>query len=93
MSGRGSRHHARLNRGRWRVVRKRVFDRDGWRCQGCGKPGRLEAHHVTPLDQGGAPFDLANLETLCRDCHIRHHQEANLSAAALDWRRFRDELR
>ena len=34
----------------------------------------MEVHHVKPLHLGGAPFDLANLATLCRDCHIEHHR-------------------
>ena len=47
-----------------------VKERDGWRCRKCGKAGRLEADHVTPLDRGGAPFDLANGQALCVRCHV-----------------------
>ena len=54
----------------WRAVRRRVFERDGWRCTRCGKPGRLEADHIKPVSMGGAKFDLRNLRTLCRGCHI-----------------------
>lgn len=62
-------------RRRWARARRAVLDRDGWRCTKCGRPGRLEVHHVTPLRDGGAAFDLANLVTLCRDCHIALHRE------------------
>ncbi|MYA89884.1 MAG: HNH endonuclease [Boseongicola sp. SB0662_bin_57] len=36
----------------------------------------LEAHHVTPLAKGGAAYDLANLATFCRGCHIEEHRGA-----------------
>lgn len=38
-----SRHQAR-----WAVLRH-----DGFRCQACGKAGRLECDHVKPIDAGG----------------------------------------
>lgn len=31
----------------------------------------LEVDHITPVSEGGHPFDPANLQTLCRDCHKR----------------------
>ena len=37
----------------WERIRRAAFERDGWRCCACGRPGRLEAHHVTPLHKGG----------------------------------------
>ena len=51
-------------------VRVLVFRRDGYRCRACGLPGRLECDHVRPLHQGGDPWDLGNLQTLCRGCHV-----------------------
>ena len=50
-----------------------ALDRDGWRCQTCGRAGRLEVHHLKSLDHGGKPFELDNLRTLCREHHIRIH--------------------
>ena len=47
-----------------------MLDRDSWRCQKCGKAGRLECDHRVPMDAGGAVYDLTNLQTLCRGCHI-----------------------
>ena len=58
---------------RWAALRLRVFERDGYRCRKCGKAGRLECDHVVPVAQGGAPYDPANLQTLCRGCHILKH--------------------
>lgn len=52
-----------------------TFNRDDWRCVQCGKAGRLECDHIVPLADGGTD-DLANLRTLCRDCHITLSAEA-----------------
>ena len=57
-------------------VRKLCVDRDGWRCTVCGRAGRLEVHHVVPLYAGGAVYDLVNLATICRSCHISSHHVA-----------------
>ena len=67
-----SRYHDRhgLSGRRWRRLRRAALDRDGWRCQSCGRAGRLEADHVVPLERGGEPWDPENLQTLCRTCHI-----------------------
>lgn len=59
----------------WQMVRLQVLKRDGYRCRECGKPGRLEVHHRIRLQDGGAPYDPANLETLCRSpCHFDKHR-------------------
>ncbi|MCY4085648.1 MAG: HNH endonuclease [Actinomycetia bacterium] len=67
-----SRAHHRLDKRRWARARRRAIERDGWRCTECGKAGRLEVHHVTPLwrnpEQDAYPLD--GLATLCRRCHI-----------------------
>lgn len=69
MSGRERR---RLYRSRpWRRVRAFVLDAALWRCERCGARGRLEVHHRRPLADGGAPFDPANLEAVCRRCHFK----------------------
>ena len=28
-----------------------------------------DVDHIVPLSKGGAPFDLGNLQPLCRECH------------------------
>ena len=66
-----SRAHSGLNRRRWATVRRMVLDRDGWRCQQCGRAGKLEVDHVRALEDGGDPYDMENLQTLCRSCHVR----------------------
>ena len=78
-----SRQHRRHTWWRWEPVRRAALDRDGWRCR-CGSPVDLEVHHVVPLDKGGDPFDLGNLRTMCRDCHISLH----LDPQRREWRAF-----
>ena len=86
-----SRLHAKLSSRRWEHVRLRVFVRDGYRCQQCGKPGRLECHHVKALEHGGAAWDLDNMSTICRACHIKTH-ERPLTPDAARWKAFVDQL-
>ena len=46
-----------------------VLERDGWRCQGCGRAGRLEVDHIVALEDGGDPWAFDNLQALCKACH------------------------
>lgn len=68
---------------RWGRVRVSVFDRDGWKCTSCGRRGRLECDHLKPIVEEGDWFDLANLRTLCRGCHIRITRAAALARGAV----------
>ena len=67
----------RLNQTRWLEVRRRVLDRDGWRCQVCGLPGRLEVDHRVALADGGGEYEPANLQALCRACHFGKTRREN----------------
>ena len=83
-----SRFH-KLNRHRWARVRWQVLVRDKFRCRACGRAGRLECDHVIPLDKGGAAWDMGNLQTQCRGCHIRKttgERIADLPPAVRAWR-------
>ena len=63
---------------RWKLTRRKVMERDGYRCQNCGRAGRLECDHKVPLFKGGAPYDMDNLQMLCRKCHFnKTYQEVN----------------
>ena len=57
---------------RWRMVRRQVLNRDGWRCRMCGRAaGRFEVDHIRPLHKAPEKaWDLENLQTLCPwPCH------------------------
>lgn len=54
---------------RWRKLSQLVKERDRHACQKCGGFGD-EADHIVPRHAGGEFYDLANLQTLCRTCHI-----------------------
>ena len=72
-----SRNHVALNAARWSRARRLTLKRDGYRCAGCGKAGRLEVHHVRELAKGGAPYAPENLKTVCRGCHIALTAKSN----------------
>ncbi|MYE00869.1 MAG: HNH endonuclease [Alphaproteobacteria bacterium] len=72
---------------RWREVREVALHRAGWRCARCGKARRLEVHHRVPLFRGGAAYDQANLEVLCRACHFGEH-ETESRKARREWNAF-----
>ena len=57
----------------WKVIRQRMLDHVGNKCQRCGRSGpKLEVHHksYTNLGHEVIPEDL---EVLCRDCHEGTH--------------------
>ena len=54
---------------RFRRLARAVKERASYKCEGCGKRGRLQIDHVKPMSDGGEPFDMNNLQALCRDCH------------------------
>lgn len=56
--------------GKWKRTREKAIQRDNGQCQECGFDGNLHVHHITPLSEGGEPFDLENLLTLCQTCHL-----------------------
>lgn len=93
-----SKYWRKVNRRKWEAVRRKALDRDGWRCRRCGKAGRLEVHHVKALRDGGAVYELQNLETLCRACHFAQNRSEGLQRAAekypqqAAWDRLVDEM-
>ena len=87
-----SNQHVHINRRRWALVRREAFERDGYRCRACGRPGRLEAHHEPPLRDGADPYDLAGIVTLDRDCHIQLHREEGKTEEELAWKNFIGDL-
>jgi 5-methylcytosine-specific restriction protein A len=67
--------HRTLGRGvyntaRWKRVRRRVLLRDAYTCRSCGRWGN-EVDHIVPIAEGGDPWAMSNLQTLCKGCHSR----------------------
>lgn len=92
---RGSRFYDALDQARWQRVRRLALERDGWRCVQCGLRGRLDVDHIVPLRRGGATYDLANLQVLCRACHIeksRGESRRPPTPAELEWQALAREL-
>jgi 5-methylcytosine-specific restriction endonuclease McrA len=53
-------------------LRKEILQRDGWRCQKCGRSKNLDVHHITRRSALGDDAE-TNLITLCRACHQLAH--------------------
>lgn len=65
--------NSKVNPKIWRKVRVKALDRDGWKCVKCGRRGRgsgLQVDHIISTFNGGRPYALGNLQTLCAfPCH------------------------
>jgi len=85
MHGRTGEAHPRFQEGteyptvyhtpEWERTRHEVYERDGYCCQVCEdrSAGPLHAHHEQPISDGGKPFSLENLVTVCEACHYAIH--------------------
>ncbi len=60
---------------RWRRIRRQTFLRDSGLCRRCGHPAH-DVDHIIEIGDGGDPYSLANLQSLCRDCHQVKTDEA-----------------
>ena len=65
-----------------KTTREQVLDRDGHQCMVCSRTGpgsggiaNLEVHHIDRDPEDMDVHDPDNLITLCRACHIWHHQQ------------------
>jgi 5-methylcytosine-specific restriction endonuclease McrA len=67
----------RLDPEDYRALKLRVLERDGWRCQCCGRRDQLEVHHLIRRSQLG-PDDEENLIVLCNGCHRVSHDKKSL---------------
>lgn len=61
---------------RWRDVRIKYL-RAHPICERCRDRGRIAAaqlvHHIHPINEGGAKYDLKNMQALCNECHEAIH--------------------
>lgn len=90
-------HISKRNPKLWAVLRAKVLKRDKYRCQSCGRAGKLECDHIKPVFQGGSEIDLTNLQMLCFHCHRRKSMiERGLKSEYVDqlqdWAAYRNRL-
>ena len=53
----------------------------------------FEVDHILRVQDGGAPYDLANLQTLCRGCHVgKTSAERGAVPLPTDWTALVDDL-
>ena len=69
----------RLDPVSYHALCQRVLERDGWRCQRCGRSQGLEAHHMQMRSQLGGDLE-ENLITLCSACHRQAHLQPEFCA-------------
>jgi len=73
----------------------KVFDRDGWRCQICGKQtpkqrrgsrysNAPELDHRVPISKGGA-HDYANTQCACRACNGAKSNKVVVGQLSMEW--------
>ena len=57
---------------KWRKFRQSILAEQGGCCEACGnvQPDRLlHIDHIIPIVDGGAKWDIDNLQVLCKRCH------------------------
>jgi 5-methylcytosine-specific restriction enzyme A len=60
------------SRKRWKAVRWKALQRDGFKCVKCGARGRLEVDHVLPVrTHPHLAYELGNTQSLCVSCHSK----------------------
>lgn len=69
----------RLDPASYHQLQQQILERDGWRCQWCGRRDRLEIHHIIRRSQSGADSE-ENLIVLCSDCHRCVHSKVVLDS-------------
>lgn len=63
------RRHIYGTESEWKLIRKRVLERDGYACTRCGSKERLAVHHLDYRN----PRSMDSLVTLCDRCHLYVH--------------------
>ncbi|MDA2913595.1 HNH endonuclease [Acidobacteriia bacterium AH_259_A11_L15] len=72
----------RLDADSYRRLSRQVLERDGWRCQNCGRSNELQIHHIISRSHLGNDRE-ENLITLCANCHREFGRSPNRPSAQL----------
>lgn len=89
--GRNIVYEEKLSDPRWKMKREKILDRDGHKCQWCGRTDRLQVHHKYymkyPDGRFAEPWDYPDdkLITLCEDCHRKWHQKYPVKTYHRKW--------
>ena len=67
-----NRQRLRLATADYGKLRWKILERDGWKCQQCGRRDQLQIHHIIRRSQLGADGE-ENLTVLCSSCHRSFH--------------------
>ena len=59
------------------IVRKRILDRDGHKCQNCASVENLQIDHIIPLCRGGYEEE-SNMQVLCQKCNLKKGKSINI---------------
>ena len=70
----GSSRGEKLDKRKWGIARRRVMRRDRGTCRFCLMPAPTVDHRL-PLAWGGGPYDPANLQAMCQECHATKTDE------------------
>lgn len=65
-------YRIRLDPERYRQLRNQILERDGWKCQSCGRRDQLQLHHIVHRSQSGPDCE-ENLIVVCNECHRSFH--------------------
>lgn len=60
----------------WNEIKRKALIRDENKCVICGSSKNVLVHHIRPRKNGGSD-ELGNLETVCKSCHLKEHDEFN----------------
>ena len=72
----------------WQDKRKLILARDNCHCVDCGATHNLQVHHLRYINLGNEP--LADLITLCGDCHTKRHETIGYPQSYEDYINFND---
>jgi|GEM_PF-3771603 len=56
----------------WEQLRSQARKRAKYKCERCGRGGKITVHHIVPRELGGSDI-LENLISLCTHCHDYVH--------------------